>query len=133
MNTKKELDLALSRAARLKIHPPSWSFLRLAPPFPSCLPTRVGKNPGLKKNLFLGGFYWFFGVLLGFIGFLKFRVCDMPFCCILLHLNVLLNIFLSCQFSRYRKYEIPILELGRPEFKTAHLLFKRSVLICRVV
>jgi hypothetical protein len=36
---------------------------------------------------------------------------------------------LSRQFSRYRKYEIPKLELGRPEFETAYLLFKRSSVV----
>jgi hypothetical protein len=61
-------------------------------------------EPGLEKTrVFLKkpspvGFFGFFWVLLGFIGFFwvllgffKFGVCDMTFCCILLHLNVLLD------------------------------------------
>ncbi len=73
--------------------------------------TRVGKNLGFLKKpslvgffwVFLGfiGFYWvllgfigFYWVLLGFLGFIgffKFVVCDMTFCCVLLHLKVLLD------------------------------------------
>ncbi len=33
---------------------------------------------------FFGGFIGFYWVFLGFIGFFKFGVCDMTFCCILL-------------------------------------------------
>ncbi len=52
--------------------------------------SRVGKNPGKKKKparWFFLYFIWFYC----FFGFFKFRVCDMKFCCILLHLNVLLD------------------------------------------
>jgi hypothetical protein len=49
------------------------------------------KNPAQWVFWVFLGFFGFYWVFLGFIGFFKFGVCDMTFCCILLHLNVLLD------------------------------------------
>jgi hypothetical protein len=109
---------------------------------------RVGKNtvffflPSPVGFIGFTEFHWVFWVL-GFYWVFKFCICDMTFLlyilafkCSPLHVSELpltISPFMLIFKVQYRKYGISKFKLGRPEFETTCLLFKRCVLICRVV